>query len=140
MRDWGLADAFEYRGTLSREEKVRFLQQLSVLSVPCPQDEPKGLPILEAMASGVPVVQPRRGSFPEILRRVPGGLLVDPDSVRALADGILSLALDPEHAAALGRQGVIGVREHYGIARMADRTLALYETLAAGSAARSGAA
>ena len=112
-----------------------------MLSVPCPQDEPKGLPILEAMACGVPVVQPRRGSFPELLRRVPGGILVEPDNVRALADGMLSIARDPERAAALGRQGVQGVREHYSASRMADRTLALYESLAGTPApARSGAA
>ena len=39
------------------------------MSVPATYDEPKGIFLLEAMAIGVPVVQPRRGAFPEIVER-----------------------------------------------------------------------
>ena len=75
--DWGLADQFEYRGELDRAGKIAFLQGLDVMSVPATYAEPKGMFLLEAMASGVPVVQPRRGAFPEILEQTGGGLLVD---------------------------------------------------------------
>ncbi len=44
--------------------------------------------LLEAMACGVPVVQPRRGAFTEIVERTGGGLLVQPDDAESLADGI----------------------------------------------------
>ena len=50
-----------------------------MLSVPATYDEPKGMFLLEAMASGVPVVQPRRGAFIEIVEKTGGGLLVEPD-------------------------------------------------------------
>src|SRR5439155_14321149 len=56
--DW----EFTYHGALDREGKLAFLRSLSVLSVPATYDEPKGVFLLEAMASGVPVVQPRRGA------------------------------------------------------------------------------
>ncbi len=53
---------FEYRGELDRAAKVAFFHELDVLSVPTTYKEPKGLFLMEAMASGVPVVQPRRGA------------------------------------------------------------------------------
>ena len=60
-----------------------------MLSVPATYDEPKGVFLLEAMASGVPVVQPRRGAFTEIVEKTGGGLLVAPDDPEALAEGLL---------------------------------------------------
>src|SRR6185295_11901068 len=58
----GFGDEFHYRGVVDREQKIAFLQTLDVLSVPATYDEPKGMFLLEAMACGVPVVQPDRGS------------------------------------------------------------------------------
>jgi glycosyltransferase involved in cell wall biosynthesis len=83
----GLGQEFHYRGAVDRTAKVAFLQSLDVLSVPATYDEPKGFTLLEAMATGVPVVQPRRGSFPEIVERTGGGLLVEADAT-SIADGL----------------------------------------------------
>ena len=62
------------------------------MSVPATYDEPKGVSLLEAMACGVPLVQPRRGAFTEIVENTGGGLLVEPDDPQSLADGILKIA------------------------------------------------
>ena len=115
MRAAGYEGEFEYRGEVDRTEKIRFLQGLDVLSVPTVYTEPKGMFLLEAMAVGVPVVQPRKGAFPEIVAKTGGGLIVDPDDPEALAAGILSLWRDRDRAAALGRAGAAGVREHYEV-------------------------
>ena len=129
MRRWGLEDSFQYRGSLSRAEKIRFLQELDVLSVPTCYDEPRGLYTLEAQACGVPVVQPRRGVFPEIIAATGGGLLVEPDDSADLARGILEFQRDPERTAVLGRRGREGVRAHYDARRMVAATLQSYERL-----------
>ena len=50
--------------------------------------EPKGLFLLEAMACGVPVVQPGHGAFPEMLAKTSGGILVEPDDTQSLAEGL----------------------------------------------------
>ncbi|HEY0098255.1 MAG TPA: glycosyltransferase family 4 protein [Pyrinomonadaceae bacterium] len=126
MNGWGLGAEFHYRGSLGREEKIAFLQNLDVLSVPATYDEPKGISLLEAMACGVPVVQPRRGGFTEIVERTGGGLLVAPDDAEALAAGIQALRQDPAHAFELGARGIRGVREHYSVAGMAERALEVY--------------
>jgi len=123
----GLADEFMYHGAVDRDGKLAFLQTLDVLSVPAPYDEPKGVFLLEAMGEGVPVVQPRRGAFTEIVERTGGGVLVPPDDTKALADALHTLWQDRALTARLGQQGFDGVREHYSITRSTDRLLAVYE-------------
>ena len=129
MKDAGLAAEFNYRGVVDREEKIQFLRKLDVLSVPATYNEPKGIFLLEAMACGVPVVQPRRGGFTEIVEKTGGGLLVEPDDHESLAAGILRLYNDPGLAIKLGESGHQKVREHYSVARMADRAIEVYESV-----------
>src|SRR5215471_5966819 len=131
MKEAGLGDEFCYRGVLDRRQKIEFLQKLNVLSVPATYDEPKGIFLLEAMANGVPVVQPRRGAFPEILQKTGGGILVEPDDAASLAQGIFSLWKDPALAEDLGKRGAQGVREHYSASRMAARAIEVYSSIAA---------
>lgn len=127
--DCGLASEFNYRGVLDRAQKIEFLRQLDVMSVPATYDEPKGVSLLEAMACGVPLVQPRRGAFTEIVEKTSGGLLVEPDDAQSLAQGILKIYQDRKLADELGRNGARGVREHYSAAHMADRAQEAYETV-----------
>ena len=129
MKEAGLAQEFRYHGSLDRPRKIEFLQNLDVLSVPASYDEPKGISLLEAMACGVPVVEPRRGAFPEMLEKTGGGILVEPDDPASLADGIYRLWRDPGLRAELGRRGAQGVREHYSAARMAARALDVYSSI-----------
>ena len=137
LRAAGLGAEFEYRGEVDRTEKIRFLQGLDVFSVPTVYEEPKGMFLIEAMASGVPVVQPRRGAFPEIVAKTGGGFVVAADDPEALADGWHTLMRDPERAASLGAAGAQGVREHYEVGRMAEIAEAAYASVA--SAARKAA-
>ena len=130
MKQAGLGAEFHYRGVLDREQKISFLQTLDVLSVPATYDEPKGMFLLEAMACGVPVVQPRRGGFTEIVTTTGGGELVEPDDAESLAAGILRIERDPALAQRLGQAGFENVRKHYSVARMADRALDVYQGIA----------
>ena len=125
----GLSGEFTYHGAVDRAGKLAFLQTIDVMSVPATYDEPKGVFLLEAMASGVPVVQPRRGAFTEIVEKTGGGLLVAPDDPAALADGLYELWKDPAKGDALGARGVQGIREHYSIEHSTDRQMEVYEAL-----------
>ena len=134
MKDAGFGAEFHYRGELNRLEKIAFLSGLDVLSVPCTYDEPKGIFLLEAMASGVPVVQPRRGAFPEILEGTGGGILVEPEPEHddaCLDRAIYRLWKSPEERAELGRRGAEGVRAHYSVSQMAERALEAYQKIVA---------
>jgi glycosyltransferase involved in cell wall biosynthesis len=136
LRKAGLEAEFEYRGEVDRAEKIRFLQGLDVLSVPTVYEEPKGMFLLEAMACGVPVVQPRRGAFPEIVAKTGGGVIVAADDPTALADGVLGLWRDPAKAAELGRSGTAGVRQHYSVEVVAEIAEDVYVSVAGRSANR----
>lgn len=129
MREAGLADEFHYHGEVEREAKINFFQNVDVVSVPTTYAEAKGLSVIEAMASGVPVVQPRHGSFPEILERTQGGLLCEPNDSASLAEAIYSLWKNSELATDFGKRGAVAVRQHYGVAQMAERALDVYSSL-----------
>jgi glycosyltransferase involved in cell wall biosynthesis len=132
----GLQDEMTYHGEIDRAGKRAFLRELDVLSVPAIYDEQKGLSLLEAMASGVPVVQPRRGAFIEVVNKTSGGVLVDQDDPDALASGLHSLWADPATRERLGRTAYDGVRAHYTIAHSADRLTRVYESLTSAASSR----
>lgn len=125
----GLAEEFSYVGVLDRPGKIAFLQNIDVLSVPATYDEPKGMFLLEAMAAGVPVLQPDRGAFREIVEKTGGGLLVPPDDPRSLAEGLCGLWRDRGAASGLGRRGFEGVRRFYSVQQSAQQLMEVYEGL-----------
>ena len=134
MASWGLAGHFEYRGELDRAGKLAFLQTLSVFSVPATHPNQKGLFLLEAMASGVPVVQPRLGVFTEVVENTGGGILTGPGDVDDLARGILDLWDNVERRKQLGAAGYEGVRARYSVPHMLARVMEVYQPLVRGHA------
>jgi len=118
---------FEMLGEVDRAGKLALLRSLHVLSVPTVYRDPKGLFVLEAMARGVPVVQPRHGAFPELVDSTGGGLLVEPGDPQALADGLACLMADPGRRRELGRRGQAAVRQRFTDEHMAERTWSIYE-------------
>ncbi|HEY5311853.1 MAG TPA: glycosyltransferase family 4 protein [Pirellulales bacterium] len=124
-----LADRFEYRGELDRDEKIAFLQSLDVLSLPSDYRESKGLPVFEAWANAVPVVLPAHGTFPELLRDTQAGLLFAPGDTADLAAKLKHLLLDPAHADELGRRGHAAIHDRYTDGVMATKTAELYERI-----------
>ena len=131
IKNWGLSDSFTYRGEVDRAEKIRFLSDLHLLSVPTVYADPKGLFVLEALANGTPVVQPRHGAFPELVEATGGGLLVEPHSAAALAAGIRQLLDDDAQRRQLGQSGKQAVHRDRGDDAMAEATLAIYRNYAA---------
>ncbi len=126
LKKVGLADRFEYLGEPDRAGKLAILRSFDVMSVPTVYRESKGLSILEALACGVPVVQPAHGSFPEIINDTGGGMLFAPENVPALAESLRKMVLNPALRAELGSRGQRVIHERYGAAQMARRTMELY--------------
>jgi glycosyltransferase involved in cell wall biosynthesis len=124
-----LADRFHYAGELDRSAKIAFLQSLDVFSTPTVYQESKGLPALEALANGVPVVLPRHGSFPEIVETTGGGRLFSPHDVSQLAETLGEFLRNDDLRREMGKTGRIAVHETFHAAGMAERTVRLYERL-----------
>ncbi|MBK8977237.1 MAG: glycosyltransferase family 4 protein [Planctomycetes bacterium] len=127
----GRGDDVEFLPNIDRADKLAFLGTLSVLSVPARYGEAFGLYLLEAMAAGVPVVQPRHAAFPEILAATGGGLLCAADDVLSLADRLETVLTDEALAAELAAQGRRSVAERFTAERMASDFVALCRELTA---------
>jgi glycosyltransferase involved in cell wall biosynthesis len=125
----GLAADFHHAGSPDREEKCDFLRGLDVFSVPTSYREPKGLYVIEALAAGVPVVQPDHGHFPELLARTGGGVLFTPGDVDQLAAKLAELLRDPATRRELGSEGRKNAATMATATRMAEETLAIYRQL-----------
>ena len=108
---------------LDRPGKLEFLRSLSIFSVPALYGEAFGLYVIEALAAGVPVVQPRSGAFPELIEATGGGVLCNPGDPQALADSIEELLLNPARARSLRDTGRSAVFERFSAAAMATETL-----------------
>lgn len=108
-------------------EKIAFLGALTVFSVPALYGEAFGLYVIEALAAGVPVVQPHTAAFPEIIKATGGGVLCEPGDPKALADAIEPLLLNPQQARVLGEAGRKAVFDQFSAGVMAERTLSVLE-------------
>ena len=126
----GLSGEYRYHGTLDRKGKIEFLRSIDVFSVPTDYVESKGISLLEAMACGVPAVQPRHGTFTEVLGATGGGKLVRPGDNRELAEALADLVVDSRARRELGRRAAEGVRRLFTVERMARETAAVLARLA----------
>ena len=123
---WGLNDQVDFIGEVNRQAKIDFFKNIHVFSMPAPYKEPKGISLLEAMANGVPVVQPDHGAFSETVNQTGGGLLVEPHNPQAIADALKTLMDDPKQRRSLGEMGKTTVHQNFSDATMAEKTLEVY--------------
>lgn len=127
LADVGALEDVRILPNCSRAEKLDLLASVTVFSVPAGYGEAFGLYVLEALASGVPVVQPRSGAFPELLAATGGGRLCRPDDADDLARELGALLRSPAEARALGARGRDAVRSRFTMDRMAEQVAAALE-------------
>jgi len=104
-----------------------------------PSQIPEGLPlvVLEAPASGLPVITTRMGGIPEVIREGHNGLLLKrKDDTLELADKIIRLLTDAGEREALGRQGRQGVERHFSWDHIARQQEEIFDQVLQASASR----
>lgn len=116
----GVGDAVAFRPNLTRDEKIDFLRTLTVFSVPAEYGEAFGLYVIEALAAGIPLVQPANGAFPELIEATGGGLLYEPGNASDLAAKLGDLLDNADMRHQLRTAGTTAVRERYTIDGMAN--------------------
>jgi glycosyltransferase involved in cell wall biosynthesis len=92
-----------FRGTVSLSELQKLYQQADLLILPSIWQESYGLPVAEAMASGVPVLATRSGGVPELVEDGVSGRLVPRFEVGALTYVMREMLADPDRLRAMGR-------------------------------------
>lgn len=125
----GVIGDVEFMEDFDHAARVAFLQSLSLLSVPEKQPVAYGLYVLEALAVGVPVVEPAIGVFPELLEMTGGGVLYEPNDAKSLASAMAQLLLDLDRMRQLGKQGRDAIVEHFNIDKTATQMLRIYQEI-----------
>lgn len=129
IREAGLSEMVEFHDNFGMPSLQDFFAGLTVLSVPVLKGEAFGMYQLEAMASGIPVVQPALGAFPEIVGKTGGGLIYQPNTPEALSKAIACLLNDPVKLLALSKAGREGVEEHFDAPLVSHKLMTLYQQL-----------
>lgn len=129
LAEHGIENDAEFVAVFDAAHRYEFLRTLTVLSVPAPEGESFGMFIPEALAAGVPVVQPNVGGFPEVVEAIEGGIIYDVKEADGLVKALESLLLERERVAELGQRGRARVFKDFGIDRMAKDMAAVYESL-----------
>jgi len=127
LKEKGLSDQVEFHGDFEEEGLREYFEKVSVVSVPVRNGEAFGIYLLECMVSGIPVVQPSLGAFPEIVELSGGGVLFGENTPELLAASLEDLLRDPERLDTLARKGHEGVVEHFNIDRQAENMIRVYE-------------
>lgn len=129
IKDAGLTGFFEIHEGFEGAEVNDFFRKVSLISVPVRIGEAFGMYLLESMASGVPVVQPALGAFPEIVEISGGGVNYMPNTPQKLSETWADLLADPVKLEKLSRAGYEGTKEKFNIHSHAREIINLYEQL-----------
>lgn len=113
-----------------KDSRVQFLKSLTLLSVPVPSGEAFGAYQVEALAAGVPVVQPNVGCYPEFVEATNGGVLYEPNTSDKLAESIASLLEDTEKVRRLADQGHRVIMKRFSMDAMAKNIARIYDDIA----------
>ena len=125
-----------FRGPILNRDLPAVMAKAGLFAFPTVWHEPFGMPPVEAMAAGLPVVAGRAGALPETVEHGRSGLLVERGSVEALARALDSLLGDPARRRAMGEAGRARVLERFRWETIADRLLDLYREYCPHAAAR----
>jgi glycosyltransferase involved in cell wall biosynthesis len=123
----GLASVVQIHDDFDGPGRSEFFDRVSVMSVPLREGYAFGLFILEAMASGIPVVQPEAGAFPEIINATQGGVLYRGNTPETLAESLAALLNDPEKMNAMSLNARKGVEEKFNIFDTSAKMMKIFE-------------
>jgi glycosyltransferase involved in cell wall biosynthesis len=129
LEELGLRPFSHFWEKFENPHRKNFLNRMQLISVPVRQGEAFGIYLSEAMASGIPVVQPALGGFSEIVNKAGGGIIYQPNTPAALATALSELLDNPNRLAQLSDEARASVENHFNINKQAEKLVEVYRSL-----------
>jgi glycosyltransferase involved in cell wall biosynthesis len=127
-----LSQSVDFHADFDGEGRKEFFSATSLLSVPVRNGEAFGIYLAEALASGIPVVQPALGAFPEIVAKTGGGIIYKENTPEELCSALISLLDDPARIRQLSSDARKGAESHLNIHVLAEEMIETYRKVIAG--------
>jgi len=131
LSETGMAGDVEKHDDFSRRGRLDFLHGLSAFSVPCPSGLAWNMTAMEAMAAGIPVVEPENGGAAELVRESGGGLVYDPSDIEQYTEALRRVLEDVEGARQMGLAGRKHVLANCAVERAAAELATVCEKASA---------
>lgn len=129
LKKRGYENDIEFYTGFSSNVAPDFFTTLSVLTVPVLKGEAFGLYQLEAMASGIPTVQPALAAFPEIAQVSGGGVVYEPNNPEALAAKWAEVFSNPENLKQMSLNGRQSVSDKFNLQVLTNKMIDVYEEI-----------
>lgn len=125
----GMLQDLEIREKFHDEALLNFFDGLTMLTVPVRGGEAFGLYQLEALASGIPIVQPEEGAFPEVVKLTQGGETYSPNEASALAAKWEELLSRPDKLKDFSKKGRKAIEEKFNTVVLTSLMIDIYSNL-----------
>lgn len=129
IRQAGLEQTIEFVDKFDDEDRLAFFDRVSVLSVPVRKGEAFGIYLTEAMASGIPIVQPKLGAFPEIVESSKGGMIYENNTAAELQEKLEMVLSKDFDLKRLSEQARVGVESNFNIQMQSEKLVEIYSKL-----------
>jgi glycosyltransferase involved in cell wall biosynthesis len=127
LRKAGILSDVEFMEEFGEKARSGFFNRVQVLSVPVHNGEAFGIYLTEAMAAGIPVVQPALGAFPEIIETSKGGMTYPTNTPEELARALNILLNDKENISIMSANARQSIIERFNIHSLAKEMHAIYD-------------
>jgi len=122
-----LTDQVLFIHDFSAEKRNAFLEQVTLMSVPVKHGEAFGIYLTEAMAAGIPIVQPALGAFPEIVSGSGGGVIYPENTPQTLAETLNELLADKEKLRTLSANARQSIEKTFNIHALSKEMASIYQ-------------
>jgi len=129
LRKHALEDRIFFYDEFSSKNLSSFFSRISLLSVPVLRGEAFGLYLLESLASGIPIVQPSLGAFPELIEGTGGGMVYGSNQAENLSAAWFQLFSNPDALIEMGIKGHTALQKKYNIKNISESMLQIYQSV-----------
>lgn len=125
----GLHNDVDFHDGFDGEGRNEFFRKVAVGTVPVRNGEAFGMYLPELMASGIPIIQPALGAFPELVNLSSGGVIYEPNTPAELAQTWAKVLADKSYLGSLSHQARRGVEQYFNIHDHAREMIDVYKRM-----------